>query len=79
MGVKALESHRHPPWQRCRERVEQVVGTGDVPRSPSGHIRSRRGRKRCCGSLGEARHLGHGYIGTEHLLLALIQERNGVA
>jgi len=27
----------------------------------------------------EARHLGHNYIGTEHLLLGLIREGEGVA
>ena len=79
MAVKALESLGISP-AALRERVEEIVGVGDVPRSPSGHIPfTPRAKEVLRLSLGEAQHLGHNYIGTEHLLLGLIQEHEGVA
>ena len=55
-----------------------------IPRKPSGFILgdvppSKRGKKILEESANEARNLGHEYIGTEHLLLGLIREGEGVA
>jgi ATP-dependent Clp protease ATP-binding subunit ClpC len=61
-----------------RADVEQVVGRGDS--SPSGHIPfTPRAKKVLELSLREALQLGHNYIGTEHILLGLVREGEGVA
>jgi ATP-dependent Clp protease ATP-binding subunit ClpA len=61
-----------------RSQVEQVIGQGQ--RAPTGHIPfTPRAKKVLELSLREAKQLGHNYIGTEHLLLGLIREGEGVA
>jgi ATP-dependent Clp protease ATP-binding subunit ClpA len=60
-----------------RKKVEAKIGTGQHP--PSGHIPfTPRHKKVQELSLREALQLNHSYIGTEHLLLALIREGEGV-
>ena len=61
-----------------RAEVEEVVGHGS--KAPSGHIPfTPRAKKVLELSLREALQLGHNYIGTEHILLGLIREGEGVA
>ena len=61
-----------------RARVEETVGRGES--TPSGHIPfTPRAKKVLELSLREALQFGHNYIGTEHLLLGLIREGEGVA
>jgi ATP-dependent Clp protease ATP-binding subunit ClpC len=61
-----------------REQVEEIIGQGK--KSPSGHIPfTPRAKKVLELSLREALQLGHNYIGTEHILLGLIREGEGVA
>jgi ATP-dependent Clp protease ATP-binding subunit ClpC len=61
-----------------RRRVEEVIGRGKG--IPSGHIPFTLRSKRVLElSLSEAVQLGHTYIGTEHILLGLIREGDGVA
>jgi ATP-dependent Clp protease ATP-binding subunit ClpA len=61
-----------------REQVEEIVGPGDS--APTGHIPfTPRAKKVLELSLREALQLGHNYIGTEHILLGLIREGEGVA
>jgi prophage maintenance system killer protein len=61
-----------------RQQVEEIIGQGQ--QAPSGPIRlTPRAKKVLELSLGEALRLGHNYIGTEHILLALIHEGHGVA
>ncbi|HET9895619.1 MAG TPA: Clp protease N-terminal domain-containing protein [Streptosporangiaceae bacterium] len=61
-----------------RQQVEEIIGQGQ--RAPSGHIPfTPRGKRVLELSLREALQLGHNYIGTEHLLLGLIREGEGVA
>jgi ATP-dependent Clp protease ATP-binding subunit ClpA len=61
-----------------RERVVEIIGRGSEP--PSGHIPfTPRAKKVLELSLREALQLGHNYIGTEHILLGLIAEGEGVA
>ena len=61
-----------------REQVEEIVGRGG--QQPSGHIPfTPRAKKVLELSLRESQQLGHEYIGTEHLLLGLIREGQGVA
>jgi ATP-dependent Clp protease ATP-binding subunit ClpC len=61
-----------------RARIQDLIGRGDSP--PSDHIPfTPRAKKVLELSLREALHLGHNYIGTEHILLGLIREGEGVA
>jgi len=62
----------------AREEVRAIVGTGTG--APSGHIPfTPRAKKTLELSLREALQLSHNYIGTEHILLGLIREGDGVA
>jgi ATP-dependent Clp protease ATP-binding subunit ClpC len=61
-----------------RQQVEAFIGRGQ--QAPSGHIPfTPRAKKVLELSLRESLQLGHGYIGTEHILLGLIREVDGVA
>ncbi len=61
-----------------RDEVVKIIGHGQ--QSPSGHIPfTPRAKKVLELSLREALQLGHNYIGTEHILLGLIREGEGVA
>jgi ATP-dependent Clp protease ATP-binding subunit ClpC len=64
--------------EAVRSQVEEIIGRGQ--RAPTGHIPfTLRAKKVLELSLREALHLGHNYIGTEHILLGLIREGEGVA
>jgi len=64
--------------EALRSQVEEIIGQGQ--RAPSGHIPfTPRAKKVLELSLREALELGHDYIGTEHLLLGLVREGEGVA
>ena len=61
-----------------RETVIETVGVGQ--QAPTGHIPfTPRAKKVLELALREALQLGHNYIGTEHILLGLIREGEGVA
>ena len=61
-----------------RRQVEEIIGQGHA--APTGHIPfTPRAKKVLELSLREALQLGHNYIGTEHLLLGLVAEGEGVA
>ena len=65
------------PLDRVREQVEEIIGKG--VESPTGHIPfTPRAKKVLELVLREALTLGHNYIGTEHLLLGLVREGEGV-
>ena len=77
VGAKALES-LGVGAEALRAAVAEIVDPRD--QSPSAHIPfTPRAKQVLRLSLAEALRFGHNYIGTEHLLLALIQEHNGVA
>ncbi len=77
VAAKALES-LGISLEGVREQVEEIIGQGGS--SPSGHIPfTPRAKKVLELSLREALQLGHNYIGTEHILLGLIREGEGVA
>jgi len=61
-----------------RARVEDIIGRGDE-QSPSHIPFTPRAKKVLELSLREALQLSHNYIGTEHILLGLIREGEGVA
>jgi ATP-dependent Clp protease ATP-binding subunit ClpC len=65
--------------RRVRSEIEKIVGTGDnvmllgeIPFTP-------RAKKVLELAVEEAQNMGHNYVGTEHLLLGLIREEEGVA
>jgi ATP-dependent Clp protease ATP-binding subunit ClpC len=63
---------------KARSAVEFIIGRGDKP--ATGEIGLTPRAKRVIElAIDEARHLGHNYIGTEHLLLGLLREGGGVA
>ena len=77
VAAKALES-LNISLEQVREQVQEIIGQGQ--QAPSGHIPfTPRAKKVLELSLREALQLGHSYIGTEHLLLGLIREGEGVA
>src|SRR5260370_9952316 len=79
VAAKALES-MGISLDAMRQAVVGVIGRGEQPPPESGHIPfTPRSKKVLELSLREARELGHSYIGTEHILLALIREGDGVA
>jgi ATP-dependent Clp protease ATP-binding subunit ClpA len=64
--------------EAVRAKVEAIIGEGG-PGAPAGHIPfTPRAKKVLELSLREALQLGHNYIGTEHILLGLIREGQGV-
>jgi ATP-dependent Clp protease ATP-binding subunit ClpC len=77
VAAKALES-LGISLEGVREQVEEIIGQGQT--APAGHIPfTPRAKKVLELSLREALQLGHNYIGTEHILLGLIREGEGVA
>ncbi|MGV0335221.1 ATP-dependent Clp protease ATP-binding subunit [uncultured Corynebacterium sp.] len=77
VAAKALES-MGISREAVRSEVEDIIGKGSQP--PSGYIPfTPRAKKVLELSLREALQLGHKYIGTEHILLGLIREGEGVA
>jgi ATP-dependent Clp protease ATP-binding subunit ClpC len=77
VAAKALES-LGISFEAVRQQVEEIIGQG--PSAPTGHIPfTPRAKKVLELSLREALQLGHNYIGTEHILLGLIREGEGVA
>jgi ATP-dependent Clp protease ATP-binding subunit ClpC len=77
VAAKVLES-LDISLEAVRQQVEQIVGRGKD--APSGHIPfTPRAKKVLEFSLRESQQLGHDYIGTEHILLGLLREGDGVA
>jgi ATP-dependent Clp protease ATP-binding subunit ClpA len=77
VAAKALES-LGIGLEAVRQQVEEIIGQGQ--QAPSGHIPfTPRTKKVLELALREATQLGHNYIGTEHILLGLIREAEGVA
>jgi hypothetical protein len=77
VAAKALES-LGISLDAVRQQVEEIIGQGQ--QIPSGHIPfTPRAKKVLELTRREAEQLGHNYIGTEHILLGLIREGNGVA
>jgi len=77
VAAKALES-LGISLDAVRQQVEEIIGRGQ--QAPASHIPfTPRAKKVLELSLREALQLGHNYIGTEHILLGLIREGDGVA
>ena len=77
VGARALEA-LDISLPSVRAEIQEIIGRGQTP--PTGHIPfTPRAKKVLELSLREALQLGHNYIGTEHLLLGLVREGEGVA
>jgi ATP-dependent Clp protease ATP-binding subunit ClpA len=77
VAAKALKS-LDISLDAVRYQIVDIIGKGQQP--PTGHIPfTPRAKKALELALREALQLGHNYIGTEHILLGLIREREGVA
>jgi ATP-dependent Clp protease ATP-binding subunit ClpC len=77
VASKALET-LGVPLDGVRKEIESTIGRGEGP--ATGHVPFTPGAKKVLElSLREALELGHSYIGTEHLLLGLVREGEGVA
>ena len=77
VAAKALQS-LDISLEAVRAQVEEIIGQGQ--QAPNGHIPfTPRAKKVLELSLREALQLGHNYIGTEHILLGLLREGEGVA
>ena len=77
IAAKALEAIDVSP-QMIEAGIEELVGKGTKDVGPIVHY-TPRAKKVIELSVDESRKLGHAYIGTEHILLALIREGEGVA
>ncbi len=77
IAAKALEAI-DVNTQLIEEGIKELVGVGEKDVGPIVHY-TPRAKKVIELSVDESRKLGHSYIGTEHLLLALIREGEGVA
>ena len=77
VAAKALAS-KGVELDATRKQVEEMIGKGNA--APNGHIPFTPHAKQVLEfSLREALQLGHSYIGTEHILLGLIKEKDGLA
>jgi ATP-dependent Clp protease ATP-binding subunit ClpC len=77
VGPKALES-LGISLDTVRQQVQEIIGQGQ--HAPSGHIPFTPTAKKVLElALAESKALGHHYVGTEHILLGLIREGDGVA
>src|SRR4051794_26965595 len=77
IAAKALEQ-LDISLERVRTDVERRIGAGGS--APTGHIPfTPRAKVALELSLRESLELGHNYIGTEHILLGLVREGEGVA
>ena len=77
MAARALES-LGINLQAVRQQVQEIIGQGQ--QAPAGHIPfTPRAKKVMELARREADDLGHNYVGTEHLLLGLVREGEGVA
>jgi len=77
VGAKVL-ANLGVSLSKARSAVEFIIGRGEKPSTAEIGLTPR--AKRVIElAIDEARHLGHNYIGTEHLLLGLLREGGGVA
>ena len=77
VAAKALDA-LDISYETVREKVEEAIGSNANP-SPGSPPFTPRAKKVLELSLREALQLGHSYIGTEHMLLGLVREGEGVA
>ena len=77
VAAKALET-LGIGLERVQNEIERIIGTGDS-KPPTEIPFTPRAKRVLELALDEGRHMGHNYIGTEHILLGLIREGEGIA
>ena len=77
IAAKAIEQF-NVDFNQIESSVEELTGVGQQDVGPIVHY-TPRAKKVLELSADESRRLGHSYVGTEHILLALIREGEGVA
>ncbi|HEY4566897.1 AAA domain-containing protein [Planococcaceae bacterium Storch 2/2-2] len=77
IAAKAIEQF-NVDFSQIESSVEELTGVGQQDVGPIVHY-TPRAKKVLELSADESRRLGHSYVGTEHILLALIREGEGVA
>ncbi len=79
-GVAGSVLHEYDvTYEKVKEKINEIIGEGSSSQSSSQAIGlTPRTKKVLNLSMDEARRLGHNYIGTEHLLLGLMREGEGV-
>jgi ATP-dependent Clp protease ATP-binding subunit ClpC len=65
--------------RRIQEELEKIIAPGPEPVKLDNLPTTPRAKKAIAFAAEEARNLGHEHIGTEHLLLGLLREQEGVA
>ena len=65
--------------EKVRKAVGFVIGRGDAPTTPAEITMSPRTKKVIELAIDEARRLNHALVGSEHLLLGLLREGEGIA
>jgi len=75
IAAKALASFENLSIENVREKVEEIIGVASPSSSPPFTPRAKKVLEL---SLRQALQLGHSYIGTEHMLLGLLREGEGV-
>jgi ATP-dependent Clp protease ATP-binding subunit ClpC len=78
IAAKALKASGFS-LEQLRKKVEEMIGKGNEEVADNNLPFTPRTKKVLNLSLEEARRLGHNYIGTEHLLLGLLKEGEGIA
>ena len=79
LGAKAL-TNLGVELEAVRGRVLQIIGRGNTAVSPDAKVGlTPRAKKAIDLAVDEARRLNHSYIGTEHLLLGMLREGEGIA
>ncbi len=77
-GAKELEQHKITP-QQVRDAVAELVQVGPPMESVQELHPTPEAKNVIEFSVQEARELHHNYVGTEHILLGLLHETNGIA
>lgn len=78
LAIKVLANLNIQP-NSIRAAVEDIIARGDQTRTGNEIGLTPRAKKAIEYAVDEARQLNHSYIGTEHLLLGLIREKDGIA
>ena len=76
---KAAQKTADSPTAQLKAAVQGALGAGRVPNPPGERALTARAKKVLELSIDEARRLGHRYIGTEHILLGMLREGEGLA
>ena len=79
LGYRVVRATHQFSLKKTRLLVEEVGGRGRTDGGPGEIPFSPRAKRVLEHSIEESRDLGHGYVGTEHILLAILDEDDGGA